>query len=70
MDEEQEAYDSACWAQQEQIEQRQREDEALERHRVLLAQSRNESAEFQRENAAWHQRIAAQAVNERKMKCL
>lgn len=63
-------YDDACWAQQESEERARREEEALARHRVLLEQSRTESAEFARHCADWRKRTTAQAVNERKVKCL
>ncbi len=56
MSEEQEDFDAACWA-QEQDERRRVEDEALARHRVLLNASRAELEEFIRDSAAFHKRI-------------
>lgn len=64
---EQEDYDGACWAQQEQNERRRAEDAALIRHALLLTASRAELEDFIRETEAFHKRIAAPAVNEQEI---
>lgn len=57
MDEEQDDFDSACWAQQEQ-EERARLEAALAHHRELLKASRAELEGFIRNNAAFHKRTS------------
>lgn len=65
---EQEDFDDGCWAQAENEGRRRAEDEALERHRILLEQSKRGTTEFERDCEAFRKRIlsTAQAVNERK----
>jgi hypothetical protein len=48
-----------AWAHQMELEQRQQEEEAMERHRKLLAESRKGWAEFECEMNAINRRIEA-----------
>lgn len=57
---EQEDFDAACWAEQEQTERRQAEDAALVRHALLLTASRAELEDFIRETEAFHKRLKTQ----------
>jgi hypothetical protein len=54
---EQEDFDAACWAQQEQDERREREDRLLARHRVLLDEFRRDNAAYEKQRDEFHQRM-------------
>jgi hypothetical protein len=55
---EQEDFDAACWAQQEQDERRQRESEAIARCRPIAEQFRRDCAQFERDTRDFEKRIS------------